>query len=200
LVVFSLTTKPAEEFMKNILLICLIGILSACKTAPQKNTMHKVPMGKDVFATAILESRSGSKAQAKASFTYTDEGIKVFIKAKNLSPGLHGVHIHENGDCSAEDGSSAGAHYNPSHKTHGVPNPLLHHVGDFGNIMADNNGVGILNLLIPRAHFYPDFDWHNIIGKSLIIHGGSDDLSSQPSGNSGNRIACGVIKAKHHNL
>ena len=117
--------------------------------------------------------------------------VQVVADVENLKPGKHGFHIHEKGDCSAPDASSAGAHFNPTHQHHGGSDSVERHAGDFGNITVDASGKGHL-------------DWkgklkfsgaESIIGKSVIVHEKEDDLKTDPSGNSGARIACGVIKA-----
>ena len=137
----------------------------------------------DIFATVNL-------------FTKEKDGIKIELEVQNVSPGLHGIHIHEMGDCSADDASSAGGHFNPAHLSHGGPNPKAHHMGDLGNIKIDANGRGTLIVTIPKENFNSDFlDWSIIVGKSIILHADPDDLRTNPSGNSGARIACGVIKA-----
>jgi len=117
--------------------------------------------------------------------------VQVVADIQNLTPGKHGFHIHEKGDCSAADASSAGGHFNPTHQHHGGPMTAEHHTGDLGNIEADASG---------KAHL----DWKgkmqmsgadSIIGKSVVVHEKEDDLKSDPAGNSGARIACGVIEA-----
>ena len=142
-------------------------------------------------ASAQLESKSGSKVTGTVSFNKVGDELQVVADIQNLTPGKHGFHIHEKGDCSAADASSAGAHFNPTMKHHGGPANLDHHTGDLGNIEADASG---------KAHL----DWKgkmsltgkdSIIGKSVVVHEKEDDLKTDPSGNSGARIACGVIGA-----
>jgi Cu-Zn family superoxide dismutase len=114
---------------------------------------------------------------------------------EGLEPGLHGFHIHEVGDCSAPDASSAGGHFNPDNTPHGTPEnpPAQRHVGDLGNLEADAEG---------KAHYervdqmLPLRGPNSIVGKSVIVHAQADDLSSQPSGSAGPRLACGVIQAR----
>ena len=107
-----------------------------------------------------------------------------------LSPGKHGFHMHEFGDCSSPDGTSAGGHYNPLSESHGGPEADHRHVGDLGNLVADKDG---------KAH-YDRIDSHlkltgphSIIGLGVIVHAGEDDFASQPTGAAGGRVACGVI-------
>jgi superoxide dismutase, Cu-Zn family len=148
--------------------------------------------GQDVTkATATLESKSKSKVTGTVTFTKVGDEVQVVADIENLSPGKHGFHIHEKGDCSAADASSAGGHFNPTHQHHGGPTSAEHHAGDLGNITADASG---------KAHL----DWtgklsltgaDSIIGKSVVVHEKEDDLKSDPAGNAGARIACGVIEA-----
>lgn len=141
-------------------------------------------------AVAVLHPTEGNKVTGLVTFTSTSDGIRVIADVEGLSPGKHGFHIHEYGDCSAPNGTSAGGHFNPEAKMHGAPTDAVRHVGDLGNITAGSNG---------KAHFeWTDkllsFDGpHSIIGRAVIIHAGEDDLKSQPTGNAGDRVACGVI-------
>jgi superoxide dismutase, Cu-Zn family len=143
-------------------------------------------------AMATLEPRSGSQVKGALVFTKTSDGVQVVGDIENLKPGKHGFHIHEKGDCSAPDAVSAGAHFNPTHAHHGGPDTVDHHAGDFGNITADASG---------KAHVDWKGKWialsgdNSVIGKSIVVHEKEDDLKTDPSGNSGARIACGVIEA-----
>src|SRR5438046_10164463 len=138
-----------------------------------------------------LESKSGSTVTGTVTFTKVGDEVQVVADVQNLKPGKHGIHIHEKGDCSAPDAMSAGAHFNPTHQHHDGPTGTERHAGDFGNIEADASG---------KAHL----DWKgklsltgtdSIIGKSIVVHEKEDDLKTDPSGNSGARIACSVINA-----
>jgi superoxide dismutase, Cu-Zn family len=142
-------------------------------------------------ASAVLEPKSNSKVTGTVNFTKVGDDVQVVADIQNLTPGKHGFHIHEKGDCSAPDAASAGGHFNPTMKHHGGPMALDHHEGDLGNITADASG---------KAHL----DWKgklsltgkdSIIGKSIVVHEKEDDLKTDPSGNSGARIACGAINA-----
>jgi Cu-Zn family superoxide dismutase len=148
----------------------------------------------EIFASAVIEPKSGSHTTGKAWFAKSKDGIQVLVIAQHLMPGLHGIHIHEKGNCSAQDASSAGPHYNPSLHKHGSADPHKYHMGDLGNIVISNKGIGILNLGIPTSEHGAHTNWQDIIGRSIVLHGGVDDLTSQPAGDSGNRIGCGLIK------
>src|ERR1700682_17972 len=145
-------------------------------------------------AMATLHPSSGSEVKGQVKFTKTGDDVQVVADIENLKPGKHGFHIHEKGDCSAPDASSAGGHFNPEHKMHGGHAAPEQHTGDLGNIEADANG---------RAHYDRTVNFleiavdpNTIDGKALIVHAQEDDLHSQPAGNSGARLACGIIRKK----
>jgi Cu-Zn family superoxide dismutase len=142
---------------------------------------------------AKLSPSSGSKVTGTVTFTSDADGAKVVVDVTGLTPGKHGLHIHEKGDCSAPDASSAGAHFNPTHSHHGGPTtPPERHAGDFGNVVADASGKVHVELKDKNLKLSgPD----SIAGKSVVVHEKEDDLKTDPSGNSGARIACGVIEA-----
>lgn len=146
----------------------------------------------DGSASAAIEARSGSSLSGTAVFTKSDAGVHVEVKLSGVSPGEHGVHIHEVGDCSADDAKSAGGHFNPEKTQHGAPGSDAHHAGDFGNITIGPEGTGTLALT--SADISLEEAPSAIIGRAIIIHGGADDLTSQPSGAAGPRIGCGVIR------
>ena len=142
-------------------------------------------------AMAKLEPKSGSKVTGTVTFTQSGDEVRVVADIENLTPGKHGIHIHEKSDCSAPDAASAGGHFNPTHQHHGGPATADRHSGDLGNIEADASG---------KAHL----DWKgklqltgasSIVGKSVVVHEKEDDLKSDPAGNSGARVACGPINA-----
>jgi len=136
--------------------------------------------------TAKFKSVKGT-----VEFKETDDGIEVTANLEGLKKGVHGFHIHEKGDCSAPDAKSAGGHFNPGNHKHGAPDAAEHHEGDLGNITADKDGKGTATLTI-KGVTLGDGDT-SIVGKGFIIHAKADDLKSQPVGNAGDRVACGVI-------
>ena len=144
-------------------------------------------------AVAILHPTEGNKLAGTVTFTQVDGGVLIVADVSGLTPGKHGFHVHEHGDCSAPDASSAGGHFNPTHKKHGGPDSPERHVGDFGNLEANSEGKAhyervdkIISLNGPES----------IVNLSVIVHANEDDLVSQPAGNSGPRIGCSVIKAQ----
>ena len=147
-----------------------------------------------VSATAELEPRSGSQVQGKIHFSQHANGIvKVAGQISGLQPNsAHGFHIHEKGDCSSADGNSAGPHFNPHNSAHGPATSTHSHVGDLPNLQANNNGMAIVQWESDRLQLTPGNA--NIVERSVVVHAQPDDLHSQPAGNAGARIACGVIK------
>src|ERR1700736_4285739 len=167
----------------SLLLSVIVGVIAT--------SLGNVAAQDVAKAVATLKPASGSQVTGTVTFTKSDDGVQVVADVENLKPGKHGFHIHEKGDCSAADASSAGAHFNPTHKHHDGPVGPDHHTGDLGNLEADASG---------KAHL----DWKgklslsgkdSIIGKSVVVHEKEDDLKTDPSGNSGARIACGAINA-----
>lgn len=142
-------------------------------------------------ASATLSPTQGSTVQGTVTFTQTPEGVRVFAQLSGLTTGEHGFHVHENGDCSAPDGSSAGGHFNPTDMPHDGPDAEQRHVGDLGNIVADEAGNAILERV--DAHLSLTDPATSIVGRAVIVHGNADDMTSQPSGAAGPRMACGVI-------
>lgn len=144
-------------------------------------------------ATATLESRSGSTAKGVVTFTRQGNEVVVNGTFTGLKPnGEHGIHVHEKGDCSAPDAASAGGHFNPGAKAHGMPGSGMNHAGDMPNIKADASGNATYTTKV--SWFTIDTGATGIIGKGVVVHRDPDDYKSQPAGNSGPRIACGVIQ------
>lgn len=151
----------------------------------------------NITAQAKLAPTSGSKVEGLVTFEQAADGVHVKAKVEGLTPGLHGFHIHEKGDCSAPDGSSAGGHFNPTSAPHGDPAHASKHSGDFGNITADAKGVATLDVTVPLAQLtLTEGSPVNALNRGVIVHTAPDDLKTQPTGNAGGRLACGVITAK----
>jgi superoxide dismutase, Cu-Zn family len=159
--------------------------LSACSTLSHK----------PVHATAVatLEARSGSQVSGTIGFVQMGDGtVRAHVELSGLSPGSeHGLHIHAVGDCSAADASSAGGHYNPDGSTHGRAGFGAHHAGDIDSVVADGSGRVIADLRMEGVTV--EDGARSLVGHSVIVHRDRDDYVSQPSGNAGPRIACGVI-------
>lgn len=151
--------------------------------------------GKNMEKTAIANIASKSGSKVTGNVTFTEKNGKIFMKASiaGLSAGNHAIHIHAIGDCSAEDGKSAGGHWNPTKENHGKWMEEPFHTGDIGNIVADEEGKGTIIRTTDLWCISCDDDKKNVVGKAIIIHAGPDDFSSQPSGAAGPRVGCGEI-------
>lgn len=141
--------------------------------------------------TVTIEPKSKSKLKGTATLEQTADGVKITIDVENAKPGMHAWHVHENGDCSAPDGKSAGGHFNPDKHDHGLPTADARHLGDLGNLEVGKDGKGHTEITIPGANLKKD-DPHSYLGRAIIIHEKKDD-GGQPTGNAGGRIGCGVI-------
>jgi Cu-Zn family superoxide dismutase len=142
-------------------------------------------------AVAVLTAAPDSSASGTVRFEELKDGIEVRVNLKGLEPGPHGFHIHEKGDCSTPDFTSAGDHFNPEFAAHGDRTDSARHVGDLGNLIADSQGNVELSFIDDRLALRGE---HSIVGRAVIVHFQADDLLSQPSGNAGARVACGVIE------
>jgi superoxide dismutase, Cu-Zn family len=141
-------------------------------------------------AIAVLMPAANNPVRGTVTFVKVDGGIKITADITGLTPGKHGFHIHEFGDCSAPDFTSAGPHFMVAGESHGAPSEPSSHQGDMGNLVADTNGIAHMEWVDPHI----SFDGPNsILGRSVVVHEKEDDLKTQPTGNSGARIACGVI-------
>jgi Cu-Zn family superoxide dismutase len=146
----------------------------------------------DPSALAVLEPTQGSNVRGAVDFVRSGSNVTVTANLSGFAPNsTHGIHIHEAGDCSARDGSSAGAHFNPGNTEHGGAGGAKRHGGDLGNITADGNGNVRTTLRVDGLAFGTGTD--SIVGRGLVVHANADDLKTQPAGNSGARLACGVI-------
>lgn len=164
----------------------------APEPAPEPEPEAPAPPPKSEPVEITIDAKSGSKLKGTARFEETDDGVKVTITVEGITPGMHGSHVHETGDCSAKDGSSAGGHFNPASHDHGLPGSDKRHLGDLGNIEIGKDGKGSHEILAQGANLRAD-DPNSFLGRAIIIHEKKDD-GGQPTGNAGGRIGCGVIK------
>lgn len=153
---------------------------------------QKEEPGKISKATAILQPTEGNNAHGVVMFSRVKGGVKVVTVVEGLTTGVHGFHVHERGDCSAPDAESAGGHFNPQGSPHGGPADQRRHAGDLGNLEANVYG-NVFNEQVDRVISLNGPD--SIVGRAVVIHAGQDDFKTQPTGGSGARIACGVIRA-----
>ncbi|GHD68654.1 superoxide dismutase family protein [Jeongeupia chitinilytica] len=161
----------------TLMLTGLAVLATACSMMPQ--TPQK--------AQATLLPTSGQTATGKVGFRQSGDTLLLDVTLSGLTPGQHGFHVHEKGDCSAPDASSAGGHFNPDKHQHGSPDAPDHHAGDLGNVVAGADGRVSTSITVRGVQL------DTLRGRALVVHAGADDLKSQPAGNSGARIACGVI-------
>lgn len=169
--------------MKNVIHVAAsVLLLSACATVEPEGPK----------ATAVVRPASGSQVHGEAKFTQVGSRVRVNAEIAGLSPGAHGFHIHEKGDCSAADGMSTGGHFNPQSKKHGAPAAPDRHAGDLGNLTADEYGKATLTLMVDGISVSKNAD--GVVGRGLIVHANADDLKTDPTGNAGGRFGCGVIE------
>ena len=190
---------------KNLKLVLGMAIaIVACTEARQKTEEVEDAVAKRVASeaqktyrtiTTPIKSINGSGLRGEATFKELENGaIDLTVRLNGVSPGEHAVHLHENGDCSAVDGSSAGGHWNPMDVSHGHRlEDEQFHLGDIGNITVGADSSGLFTMEVEGWTIGGD-STSNILQKAIIIHAGPDDFISQPSGAAGSRIGCGVIK------
>jgi Cu-Zn family superoxide dismutase len=145
-------------------------------------------------AQALLKPTAGNTANGTLTLVSSETGVRLEGRVEGLTPGAkHGFHVHETGDCSAPDASSAGAHFNPGGHAHAGPDDAMRHLGDLGNLEADAAGVATVALSIEGATL-GDGGANDLLRRAVIVHAAPDDLVTQPTGNAGARIACAVIE------
>jgi Cu-Zn family superoxide dismutase len=182
-------------FARRLLPVSLCALLGACAVG---GTSGPAGTTESPAAVAELSPTVGSSASGTVTFEQKGDAVVARTEVKGLAPGSeHGFHIHETGDCSAPDASSAGAHFDPTASPHGGPAGGLRHGGDLGNLKADANGVARGSVTV--SGITVDGGPDRIVGRAVVVHAAADDLTSQPAGNAGGRIACGVINPAPEN-
>jgi Cu-Zn family superoxide dismutase len=174
--------------MKTILGISAVAlVLAACAANPWKTA---APIA---TATATVQPASGSQVRGNVNFTQIGPNrVRVTGSISGHSAGPKGFHIHEKGDCSAPDAMSAGGHFNPLQRTHGAT-PTAGHAGDMGNIAFSSDGSSTINMVLEGISV-SSIASNGIIGRAVVVHMQADDLRTDPTGNAGERAACGVIR------
>ena len=169
-------------------LACCALLLAACATTSEQQ---------GASAVAKLSAKSGSQVRGEIKLTQVGSRVRIAGEVTGLAPGEKGLHIHERGDCSAADAASAGGHFD-SHEPknwstrHGGPHAADRHSGDLGNIVFDQNGKAVVNMMV--GGIAVDQGPIGIIGRALVVHFLADDLKTDPTGDAGARAACGVIE------
>jgi superoxide dismutase, Cu-Zn family len=179
--------------MRQVLVgVLVLGAAAVGLTAQAPDNKAAAPGAAAAKATAKLASTANNTARGEVTFTKEAGGVHVVGSFSGLVYGDHGFHIHEKGDCSAPDGTSAGGHFNPGGKPHAARDAAARHAGDLGNLKADPYGLARVDFVDATLSLSgPD----SIVGKAVIIHEKADDFTTQPTGNAGARQACGVIEA-----
>ena len=171
---------------RMVALTLALGALSFARADHHNEAEEKVLKS----GISVLVAGNNSGVSGTVTFTEVKGGVHVVAHVEGLTPGKHGFHIHEKGDLSKADLTSTGGHYNPQGHDHAGPMSKMRHVGDLGNLEADANGVAKLDAVFKGVFMRGK---NSIIGRGLIIHAGEDDLTSQPTGAAGSRVAGGVI-------
>ncbi len=179
-----------KSFKGIIALGILASVVTGCGKCDKDTASAMLAVDAPKHAIIVLAPTEGNDVHGIINFTAVEGGVRVVADVTGLTPGKHGFHIHQFGDCSKLDGKSAGGHFNPEGVNHGGPTASVRHVGDMGNLVADENGVAHLDAVDKLLSFSGK---HSIIGRGIVIHAGEDDLTSQPTGAAGARVACGVI-------
>lgn len=179
-----------QSFSLNLLAIVLFA--AGCTQQPQQRNMSSLQGTSTNYtkAVAVMHPTEGNQVSGTVTFRKVAAGVRVTADISGLEEGKHGFHVHHYGDCTAPGGKSAGGHYNPTDNDHGAPTQDNRHMGDMGNITADGEGNATLEYTDPVIELNGS---NSIVGHAVVVHGGEDDLTSQPSGNAGPRIGCGVI-------
>lgn len=172
-----------KKIRKLSILATLLFVLVACNTNEKK-------------AVATISAKSGSNVSGTVTFIEKEGTVTMKAELSGLSEGNHAIHIHAIGDCSADDGTSAGGHWNPTNKNHGKWMQEPFHIGDIGNLVVGADGKGTIERETTLWSVGSKDVTKNVVGHAIIIHKGPDDFSSQPSGAAGPRIGCGEIIRK----
>ena len=184
--------RSGKLLFSGLMLTGILMMTQACSPKQQAKDKGMVmeessPVTK---AICVLQPTEGNEVTGTVTFTKEGDGVKIVADLNGLTPGKHGFHVHQYGDISGLDGKSAGGHFNPENMKHGGPNDLDRHVGDLGNVEAGGDGTAHYERVDKVISLSGK---HSVIGRAIIVHAGEDDLTSQPTGDAGSRVAYGVI-------
>lgn len=186
--------------LKYLLPIFITAFLFSCKNEEKKeqviedDTQEEVVVSQRTELRVRMEPKSGSKAQGEVTFIEENGEVKMIANFEGLTEGDHAIHLHETADCSAEDGTSTGGHWNPTFEKHGKWGDADgYHKGDIGNFKANADGTGTLEFRTNEWCIGCGDEKKDILGKGIIVHEGVDDFVTQPTGDAGGRISCGGI-------
>jgi len=176
---------------KGLIGFVILAVLAGCSNSPKPGTSTSQAMQ---VLVAKIEPTAGNNARGTVTFEAKGDKVKVTADLDGLTPSAqHAIHVHETGDCSAPDGMSAGGHYNPESKPHGLPTTEDRHAGDLGNLTADASGHAHYEITVDNISL--STGKNPVLGKAVIVHAKADD-GGQPTGNAGARLGCGVIQVK----
>lgn len=187
---------------KICLLVVGLAVLPLVGCSPAEKPAAETPMAAEpaaeepmaMPATAVADLMdAGGKAVGQVKFSAESDGVHVDATVEGATPGMHGIHVHEFGECTAPDFKSAGGHFNPAGVDHACPPTSPRHAGDLGNIEVAQDGTGSLSLVVHNISL--EGGDTNVVGHAMILHAGTDDCVTQPTGDAGGRFACGVIMA-----
>jgi len=179
---------PILALLPVVAIVAIVAIVAACAGSGGGNG------GGGRSAEAVLKATQGNAASGTVSFRQEGGDVVMSARVTGLAPGAHGFHIHEKGDCSAPDATSAGGHFNPTGKPHGNPDSADHHGGDMPQLIADASGNASLVATLTGLSVLAGAN--SVVGRGVIIHAAPDDFKTQPTGNSGARVACGVVAVR----
>lgn len=171
----------------SVAALAMASGLSTAQDQQQPADHHQsAEMDLPKLGIAVLMPTKGSKVRGNLRLVQAGDELRITGRVNNLTPGEHGFHIHQFGDRRGPDGTASGGHFNPTGHEHGAPGSTSH-AGDLGNITANEQGVAKVDITTT------DTKLHFVLGRAFVVHAGKDDLSSQPSGDAGGRVAVGVI-------
>jgi Cu-Zn family superoxide dismutase len=176
----SYSSTPERRIVMKLAPFAVLAVAAAALAQPS-------PVSR---AVAVVSPLGSSGVSGTVTFSKAEGGLKVSGTFTGLKPGAHGFHVHEFGDCSAPDGASAGGHFNPTGEMHAAPQDAKRHAGDMGNITAGEDGKASVDYVDRRLTFEGP---NNVLGRGVIVHANPDDFKTQPTGNAGGRVACGVV-------